>query len=236
MGLFDIPGVTQLGKYISGIGNVSTPDQDARLADMERLRKFEESLAEQQAAQAGASSLQADQRDYIGRLRALSEGRGPSLAQEQMRQSTDRVTNQQYAMAAGARGNPALAQRQAMNQAGALQSAAAGQSAQARAMEQLGALSQMGGAIGQGRGQDETLNMFNAGQTNATTSANDALRLRAILGRKEFRDAYDQTPTYWEKLAGWMSGGLSGGSGQGGGQGGGGGGGGGLGALLGLGG
>lgn len=236
LNIFGIPGVGTLGRWVGGIGGIQTPTQNMYANDRGMLMDFIDQQGRPlNPAVASTSDLQMDQRDLVGRLRALSEGRGPSLAQEQMRQSMDRATNQQYAMAAGARGNPALAQRQAMNQAGAIQSAAAGQSAQARAAEQLGAMAQMGGVVDQGRRSDETLNMFNAGQQNAMQSAQDALRLRAIMGMNQMTQAYDNVPTFWENAGKWLSGGMmGGGGGQQGGQGGGGGGGGGGGLLGGL--
>lgn len=194
-------------------------DDGRKLTKEDRMRAlaFYEQLGQGQAAQAGPASLaeqsafRSNQRDLVGRLEALSRGEGPSLAQEQLRAATDRASNQQYAMAAGARGNPALAARNAANQAGSLQSQAAGQAAMARAAEQLGALQQLGGVTGQARMMDEGLSqynagqqnqvgMFNANQANQFSGTNNALRLQALSQSSGLGTQLGQMPTQIERL------------------------------------
>jgi hypothetical protein len=139
------------------------------------------------AAQAGMSDFRGDQRDLVGRLQAMASGQGPSLAQEQLRAGVDRATNQQYAMAAGARGNAGLAQRNAMNTAGMMQSQAGQQAAMLRAQEQLGALSQIGQAAGQGRAMDDSMAQYNTWAQNQFSMANQAARLQAEQQRDQSR-------------------------------------------------
>lgn len=191
---------TGYGNAYHAIKGDKTEGQTLTEADRQRMLDLEAQMSGRAPSNATFSDVRKDQQDLMGRLRALSEGRGPSLAQEQMRQSVDRATNQQFAMAAGARGNPALAQRQAMNQSGAIQSSAAGQSALARAAEQLGALSQLGGVTGQARGQDDAMEMFNAGQQNQFQLENDRNRLGALSGAAGQTNAYLAQPSYGDKF------------------------------------
>lgn len=209
-----------LGAFGVGTGS---PAADALNADRDRMNAFEREVAGRQvpllgqAAQGGVSDFRGDQRDLVSRLQALASGRGPSLAQEQLRQGVDRATSQQYAMAAGARGNAGLAQRNAMNAAGMLQSQAAGQGAMARAAEQLGALSQLGTATGQGRAMDDSMAQFNAGQSNQFSLANqaaqleaermrDAARLQAMGAASQYGQQAMQQPNFWDKLGAFQQG------------------------------
>lgn len=192
-------------------------------ADRRRMMEFEREVAGRQvpllgqAAQGGVSDFRGDQRDLVSRLQAMASGKGPSLAQEQLRQGVDRATSQQYAMAAGARGNAGLAQRNAMNAAGMLQSQAAQQGAMAGAAEQLGAMSQLGTAAGQGRAMDDQMAQFNAGQTNSFSLANQDAMLRAeqmrdmarlqAMGKGFDMGAYaQQQPNGWDKAGAFAQG------------------------------
>lgn len=176
-----------LGSYFGGQG----PAPGAQ--DLEKLRAFYDQMSQQggvqlpPAAQAGQSGFRDNQANLISQLEALSQGRGPSLASQMLQQQTNQATENQYAQAAGARGNPALANRQAMNNAAQLQSQAGAQMANARVAEQLGALQQLGLGIYGARGQDEGLSQFNAGQTNQMATEqgrlgqmNNQIRLQAL--------------------------------------------------------
>lgn len=209
-GLKGFIGAGPLGGLIGAAGGPSNAQQ-GMLEDRNRLLAFEQQMQAANplgdAAQAGVSDFRGDQRDLVSRLQALASGQGPSLAQEQLKQGVDRATNQQYAMAAGARGNPALAQRNAMNMAGALQSQAAGQGAMARAAEQLGALSQLGTATGQGRSMDDAQSQFNTGQLNQFELARmqdaqerNRLRLQALSGAAGVGQAAAQQPSRADQI------------------------------------
>lgn len=130
------------------------------------------------ASLAGNSSFRGNQQQLVSNLEALSQGRGPSLASEMLNQNVQNATANQTAMAAGARGNPALAQRQAMNNAAMMTGQAAQQAQQARVAEQLGAMNQLGLAVYGARGQDESLGQFNAGAQNQMAMANAENQLR----------------------------------------------------------
>lgn len=86
----------------------------------------------------------------IQALQAQSEGRGPSIAQNQLNQTTEQNVNRGVAQAASAKGvDPALAARMGLDATAQANQNAAGQAATLRAQERLGALGQLGGAIGQ---------------------------------------------------------------------------------------
>lgn len=131
------------------------------------------------AAQSAYSGFRSNQSALISRLEAMANGQGPSLAKQQFEQATDRNMRGQQAMAASGRGGP-LAQLTAANNMAGLGANAAQGSALARTNEQMQAIGQLGGVIAQGRGADEGVNMFNAGQTNNTALANLSARMDAM--------------------------------------------------------
>lgn len=128
----------------------------------------------------GFSDFRGDQRDYLARLRAMSMGEGPSMATEMLRKNTQDATANQTAMAAGARGNPALAARTAMNATAGLTSQAAQAASLARAQEQLGAMQQLGLGVYGARGQDEGILTGNADRRLRGLAQNDMTRLQAL--------------------------------------------------------
>jgi hypothetical protein len=127
------------------------------------------------AQTAGMSGFRQNQAGLISQLEAMGRGEGPSAAQIQMREAMDRAAGAQASAAAGAGGrgvNAGAALRGAMNNTAAVQAQGARDTATLRAQEQFNALQQLGQVIGQGRGQDEQLGMFNAGQQNDMAQAN----------------------------------------------------------------
>lgn len=95
------------------------------------------------------------QSNLAAALEAQMAGTGPSLAQGQLQDATDRNIAQQQAMAASQRGvNPAIAARTAMQNAATTAQKAASDSAQIRAQEQLSAQNQMAGLATALRQQD----------------------------------------------------------------------------------
>lgn len=90
-------------------------------------------------------------------LLAQSMGQGPSLAQGQLQDATDRNIAQQQALAASARGvNPALAQRLAAQNVASINQTAASDSALLRNQEQLGAQNSLGSLLNSQRQGDLT--------------------------------------------------------------------------------
>lgn len=113
------------------------------------------------------------QTTLMSQLAAQAAGKGPSLAQSQLAQATDRNLAQSMALAGSQRGSSAgsgmrqIAQGQAqMNQQ------AAQQSADLRMNEQMAARQQLGGVMAQGREQDIGLATSQAGFTQQAKLAN----------------------------------------------------------------
>lgn len=89
-----------------------------------------------------------NQSDFINQLQRQMRGEGPSLANLQLQQATDRNIAQQMGQAASQRGvNPALAARLAMNNIAGINQQAAQDSAIIRQQEMMNAQQQLGGAI-----------------------------------------------------------------------------------------
>ncbi len=148
------------------------------------------------------SDFRGDQRDYINRVRALSEGRGPSLAQEMLRKNTQEAMQNQTAMAAGARGNPALAARTAQNATAGITAQAAQSAAMARAQEQLGAMQQLGLGIYGARGQDEGVTTGNADRRLRALAQSDSTRLAALQASLGAGQMAQQQPGFSDFLMG----------------------------------
>lgn len=132
------------------------------------------------AAQAATSGFRSNQANLINRLEALSSGQGPSLAQAQLNEATDRNIASQQSFAQSGRGNQSFANLIAANNIQNLGQSAAQQSVGARIAEQQMALQALGGAIQQGRASDEATNAFNAQQANFIAEANLTAKLKAM--------------------------------------------------------
>lgn len=132
------------------------------------------------AAQAGQTMINRaeDQQFRQGQMtlaQQLAEqaaGRGPSLAEGQLKLASDRNIKQQMAVAAAQGGNPAMAQRgAALGQAQAARQLGA-DTAQARIQEQIAARQQLAGVLGQGRDQDIGVANAQAGLLQQVNLAN----------------------------------------------------------------
>lgn len=167
--------------FLSGYFGGGESEADKRQRDM-LMQYYGKTINAPQAGpaeRAGYSSFRTNQQDLVNRLEAMANGQGPSLAKQQFEQATDRNMRGQQAMAASGRGGP-LAQLTAANNMSMLGANAAQGSALARTNEQMQAIGQLGSVIGQGRGQDEGVNMFNAGQGNNVMLQNLSARLDAM--------------------------------------------------------
>jgi len=131
------------------------------------------------ASQAGYSGFRQNQSNLISHLEALSNGQGPSLAMAQLQAATDKNVASQQALAASGRGGP-LASAQAANNTMRTGAQASQDSVAARIQEEQMALAMLGQNINAGRGSDEGINTFNAGQQNQVGIANLEARLRAM--------------------------------------------------------
>jgi len=86
----------------------------------------------------------------VSQLQQQATGQGPSLAQSQLQQATDRNANMAAGALASQRGiNPALAARMITQQQANANQQAAGQSADLRMQEQMAANQQLAGVLGQ---------------------------------------------------------------------------------------
>ena len=126
------------------VGDVAyTPSQRDYLGDVE-------------AANAQQNQARQNQMGIAELIAARARGEGPSIAEMQLRQSTDRLQNQQAGLVASQRGmNPALQRRLIMGQAAQGQQAMNAQAALLRAQEQQAAQALAAQTYGAMRGQDQ---------------------------------------------------------------------------------
>lgn len=124
------------------------------------------------------SQYAGDQGSLIAMLTAQANGQGPSLADMELQQATDRNLSSAAALAGSGRGgvNPALAARNLGNAQASISQTAAGQAAMARVNEEMQARQALADAIATARGQDITQATANqnaeiAGQQLGVTNA-----------------------------------------------------------------
>ena len=119
----------------------------------------------------------ANQNALIQQLQQRMTGQGPSVAEQQLRQTTDTQNQAALSMAASAQGgiNPALALRQAQDAQARSNQTAAGQAATLRATEQLGTT----GALTSALGQQQSGQLTSAGLNLQGQTANQAAQLQA---------------------------------------------------------
>lgn len=121
--------------------------------------------------------------DAASILRRAALGQGPSAAQEQLKQATDRNMAQALSVAQSGRGNPALAMRQAANARAASSQDAASQSAIIRAQEQQAAQAALPGAVSQIRSGDlATQGQDLAAATTAAGLEQDTAKTNLLAG------------------------------------------------------
>lgn len=119
---------------------------------------------------AHGSAFRGDQAELVDQLQRRAAGQD-SVAELQARQGMDAANAQQRSMMAGARPtNAAMAMQLGSQGMANAAMGIQGQAAIARAQEALGATGQLGNVLAQGRGADEQLNMWNAGQQNQRKS------------------------------------------------------------------
>lgn len=119
--------------------------------------------------------FRAQQMTLANQLADQAAGKGPSLAQNQLKAATGRNIAGAMAMAASQRGSTAGAgMRQVANQAAQANQQAAAQSADLRMQEQMAARQQLAGVTGAAREQDIGLATQQAGLTQQTALANQA--------------------------------------------------------------
>ena len=160
-GNYDLPGyqATQdrYGDYLSQVDNRSAPQ--LAMAD-----------------QAHNSAFRGQQSDLASLLMDRAQGNN-SVAEQQLRQGLDASNHQQMALMAGARpSNAAMALRLGGQNMATSSMGLTGQAALARAQEANLAANSLGSVLAQGRGADENVDMFNAGQANHRSDVNAQLQ------------------------------------------------------------
>lgn len=178
-----------LGAVIGGglglLGGFGGGESEQQKANRKRLEDFYNSVRNRDIPQAGPAStgdysgFRNNQRNLISMLEAQAQGRGPSVAGQQLKAALDQNSAQQQSLAASGRGGP-LAAQMAANNIGRLGAQTSQDAATARVAEQATALNQLGLTVHGARGADEEMNRFNAGQKNEVMMGNLAARLKAM--------------------------------------------------------
>jgi hypothetical protein len=174
-----------LGKVVSDVVSPQTKAYDPKMYQGGATPESMQFSAGQAQQSQGANAIDPTAAGYnnglAAQLWAQAQGKGPSLAQDQLQQGTDQNLRNSAALAASGR-NPAAASYNAMqSQAGATQQMA-GQSAIARLQEQYqaqqglaGLTNQMQGAYANNAAMGQQNNQFNAGQANGQNQFNAQL-------------------------------------------------------------
>lgn len=201
-----------IGGYLSG-GNT---ESDNESATRKMLMDYYHNAQNRQApglapTQYGSlSGVRNQQQTLADQLAAISSGKGPSLAEQQLRSATDRNVAQQASFANSGMGGPMAAARAANNSArlGAMagQDAAAARIAEANQARQLLGLNLHGM-----READENMSRFNAGQGNEMSQAqmwaqlksrgmDDEAAMAAIRGLQGQNSAQYGRPTFGDQM------------------------------------
>lgn len=135
------------------------------------------------------------QMDLVSALTAQAAGQGPSLAQGQLQQATDRNMAQAMALGRAQAGgqNAGLAMRQIQQAHAGMNQQAASDSALLRMNEQMQARNMLGQVLAGGRGQDIGLAAEQAGlqQQSMLANQNSALQMQGM---------NDAQQRFWEQL------------------------------------
>ena len=155
-------------------GNGESPDQ-ARTRQM--LMDYYKNVQGRQPVQLGPTQygqtdngVRNQQQSLVDQLTAISQGKGPSLAEQQLRSATDRNVAQQASFANSGRGGPMAAARAANNSA-RLGAQSAQDAASARIAEANAARDQLGLNLHGMRESSDTMSRFNAEQGNQASQA-----------------------------------------------------------------
>lgn len=168
-----------LGALVGGLAGYFGGGSDADANRKAQMDYFNQLGSIGPASQGAYSEFRGNQRNYINNLENMAAGRGPSLADAQMRAATDRSTKQSMGLAQSGAGNPAANMMMAQEAAGQMGSQNAQNAMQGRIQEQLNAMNLLGINLHGARGADEDMNRFNASQQNNYTL--DTNRLRGMV-------------------------------------------------------
>lgn len=157
---FDLPGFMQAINNYSGLTNA--------------------------ALQGGQSQFAGGQQQLANNLFGTLSGHGPSVAQQQLAQTTNQNVANAYAMAAANPSNPGAA-RNAANNASSVNQQAAGQGSLLRAQEIQNAQGMLGNVLSSGRGQD--INQFQA--QNQAAQGWMGQQLQAQMAQQQGQENYE---------------------------------------------
>lgn len=163
------PGIFGHGQYTPGTAAGNIPGYDAWQKQMQEGAAAAGGRAAPQLNMGNADVWRTQQLGLARQLTDQANGAGPSLANAQLQQATDRNMAQAMAMAQANPNNPG-ALRMVANQRAAAGQQAASDSATMRLQEQLQARNQLGQVLAGARGQDIGVASENAqlqGQQNA---------------------------------------------------------------------
>lgn len=149
----DLQRINRGGPGFFGNGEYMNDPSAFRLPQADAMRQAYQQMFQGATGPADPSSLRGQQQQLAGNLFGTLNGTQPSVAQQQLKQTTQGNVANAYAMAQSGRYNPAAA-RMAADNVGALNQQAAGQGALLRAGEIQGAQGQLGGLLGNARQQD----------------------------------------------------------------------------------
>ena len=209
---------TPTGLAISkGPGLFKNNETDNEQKTRQMLMDYYNNVQGRQPLQLGATQygqtsqgIRGQQQSLADQLKAISTGQGPSVAEQQLRQATDRNVAQQASFANSGRGG-AMAGMRAANNSARLGAQAAQDAGVMRAQEANQARQLLGLNLHGMREQDEGMSRFNAGQGNEMSQAqlmsllkqrgmDDDATLRAIAGLQGQNSELANRPTTGERL------------------------------------
>lgn len=190
--------------YTAGAQNIDTQTRRDGILDNERRGNIQQ-LKDQETPQTAAARAEAasvadtgpindreqqfrqGQEGLIAQLQDQAAGRGPSLAQNQLRQAQDRNIKQALALLSANRGaNPAQAGRLIGDQTALINQQAGAQSADLALQEQLAARQQLAGVLGQARSQDQGFDITQSQLDQQRALANAGFQQEANMGNAGF--------------------------------------------------
>lgn len=143
-----------------------------------------------------SNQTRGEQQGYLSMMEDQVRGRGPSIAQDQLRSGLGQALQQQRGQAAMATSaNRGLAERTASMNMGQMGQQTAADSAMLRAQEMLAGRQQLGEGLLGVRGQD-------IGQANAQLQANVQEQQAALEAEKLKADAENKKSDRWTQLGG----------------------------------
>lgn len=171
-GYMSMPGVSS-GRSAVDTGAFKQQDQYTSQFDQAALEAQQRQAAQMDQGQ--SAEMRAGQQDLINMLGARARGEGPSIAEMQLRQGTDRTIAGAQALAASQAGvNPALALRGTQAAATQANLQTSQQQALLRAQEMEAARGQLGQQLGAVRGQDIGVAQQNLAAQMQQQQMNDA--------------------------------------------------------------